>query len=222
MQNLIKPFSFVPIVDLKLLEVELKKRWTAEYSWGRRQADIWDLQTNFIYKISSFDDLLNRIYTEFNTHTKFEDLRNYALNRWYNFQSAMAVEFIFNNHPRVRKVKNDKDREKDFYIDGVPFDHKTSVFPKSFGREVEFAQQNPRDLIKWLYINQSKQQRFHAKNRLFLVLHKANGEHWRLKAELEWIELLIDNYLQNYDESQLITLKHSKGILKSDVIFGLR
>lgn len=209
-------------VNLELVEIQLKKRWASEYKWGRKQADIWDSQTNFIYTIADFDEVVARIYTEFNTHRKYEDLRNYALNRWYNFQSAMAVEHIFNVHSKVRRVKNDKDREKDFYIYGVAFDHKTSVFPSGFGKDVDYAVDNPRELAKWLYVNQSEQQRFHAKNRLFLVLHKNDGEHWKLKAELSWIKVLVDTYLDSYRELDLISLKHSKGMIKTDVIFGCR
>jgi hypothetical protein len=209
-------------VNLEQVEIQLKKRWASKYNWGRKQADIWDTHTNFIYGISDFEELLDRIYAEFNTHSRFEDLRNYALNRWYNFQSAMAVEYIFSTHPQVRKVKNDKDREKDFYINGIAFDHKTSVFPRGFGGSIDEAISDPRELAKWLYINQSKQQRFHAKNRMFLVLHKNDGEHWRLKAELSWIKLLVDSYLDEYREGELISLKHSGGVLKTDIIFGCR
>ena len=209
-------------MNLAETEIQLKKRWSTDYKWGRKQADIWDSQTNFIYTISNFDAVNKRIYDDFHTHSAYKDLRDYALNRWYNFISAQAVEHIFNIHPLVRKVSNDKDHEKDFFINGLPFDHKTSVFPKGFSGDLQAAQSNPRELVKWFYTNQSKQGRFHLKNRLFLVLHKKDGEHWRLKAELEWIKLLVHEYLDNYKESELIQLSHSKGVLKTDVIFGVR
>jgi hypothetical protein len=209
-------------VNLETVEIELKKRWSANYEWGRKQADIWDSQTNFIYQIHLFDDVVAQIYDKFHHHAKFTDLRNYALNRWYNFHSAMAVEHIFNTHPLVRKVQNNVDKEKDFYINGLPFDHKTSVFPSAFKHDIEYALANPIELMKWLYINQSAQQRFHIKNRIFLVLHKNDGQHWRLKAELQWIQLLVHDYLNKYKESNLTSLKHSQGILKTDIIFGVR
>jgi hypothetical protein len=87
---------------------------------------------------------------------------------------------------------------------------------------VDVAISDPTDLAKWLYVNQSKQARFHQANRLFLVLHKKDGEHWKLKAELSWIKLLIDTYLDDYDETKLIQLKHSVGIVKTDIILGCR
>ncbi|MDB9882146.1 hypothetical protein OAD66_03335 [Bacteroidia bacterium] len=213
--------SFV-IVNLQYTEEQLKKRWATEYKWGRKQADIWDSQTNFIYNIHSFDEVNQKIFSEFSTHSKFADLRDYALNRWYNFQSAMAIEYIFSSHPLVRKVKNSRDKEKDFYINGLPFDHKTSVFPKGFDNEIDYAIAHPKDLARWFYINQSGQQRFHLKNRLFVVLCKSDGQHWRLKAELSWIKLLVDTYLDSFDESNLLELSYSQCVIKTDVIFGVR
>lgn len=209
-------------MNLEEVEIELKKRWSSDYQWGRKQADIWDSQTNFIYQIANFESLNNRIYSEFSTHSRFSDLRNYALNRWYNFRSAQAVEQIFTNHPLVRKVSNDRDREKDFFIAGIPFDHKTSVFPSGYNKDIAIAQHDPKDLIKWLYINQSGEQRRHLKNRFFLILHKNDGEHWKLKAELSWIKYLVEEYLDQYDEQKLYELTYSKGVIKSDIIFGVR
>ena len=209
-------------VDLLHVETQLKKRWSVDYKWGRRQANIWDSQTNFIYTIPNFDDVLTKIATVFHSHSHYKAIRNYALNRWYNFQSSIAVEQIFNEHKRVRKVQYSKDREKDFYIDGIPFDLKTSVYPAGYDKPVDVAISDPTDLAKWLYVNQSKQARFHQANRLFLVLHKKEGEHWKLKAELSWIKLLIDTYLDDYDETKLIQLKHSVGIVKTDIILGCR
>ncbi len=204
------------------MEIQLKKRWSSEYKWGRKQADIWDLQTNFIYSISEFDEVNKEIYNRFSTHKKFQELRNYGLNRWYNFWSAQAVEFIFTSHPLVRQVKNAMDREKDLFINGIAFDHKTSVYPKGYNVGLKDAQIQLKELAKWLYINQSSQQRIHLKNRLFVVLYKNDGEHWRLKAELGWIKLLVDEYLDSFSTKNLIELSHRKGVVKCDIIFGVR
>ena len=112
--------------------------------------------------------------------------------------------------------------EKDFFINGIPFDHKTSVFPSKYIGDLASVQAQPKEMLKWLYTNQSGQQRFHLKNRLFVLLHKADGEHWRLKAELQWIKLLIDTYLDDFSESKLIELSYGQGIIKTDIIFGVR
>ena len=209
-------------MNLKELEIQLKKRWALDYNWGRKQGDDWDKRTNFIYNISDFDSISREIELRFSKTSDYLALKNYAFNRWYNFWSAMAVEYIFNTHPCVRRVKNATDREKDFFINDIAFDHKTTVFPSKFDEDIELAKQNPIELLKWLYINQSSQKRFHLKNRLFVVLHKKDGQHWRLKAELQWIKLLVDVYLEDFDEDRLVVLKHSQGVIKTDAIFGMR
>ena len=209
-------------MNLTQTEIELKKRWAIPYTWGRKQYDSWDKDTNFIYGIDTYEEVANQIYQRFENASQKEALTNFAWNRWYNFQSAMAIEYMFVSHPKVQKVWNAKDREKDFFIDGIPFDHKTSVFPKQFDRTLDFALSHPKELAKWLYINQSKEQRFHIKNRLFIVLHNSTGEHWKLKAELNWLEELIINYLDGFESEKLITLTHKNGSLLTDVLFARR
>lgn len=72
-------------MNLELLENELKKRLKYDYTWGRKQTDSFDGQTNFIYKIAEFETLLEKIDTIFKDHPQFDNLKNYSLNRWYNF-----------------------------------------------------------------------------------------------------------------------------------------
>ncbi|HSL90491.1 MAG TPA: hypothetical protein VK870_14400, partial [Ignavibacteriaceae bacterium] len=60
-------------------ETELKKRLIYSYKWGRKQNDQFDNETNFIYHISSFEDLLKEIETKFKTGDNYQDYFNYAL-----------------------------------------------------------------------------------------------------------------------------------------------
>ncbi|MEY2925346.1 MAG: hypothetical protein RLZZ337_1896 [Bacteroidota bacterium] len=204
------------------IEIELKKRWAIPYNWGKKQDDSWDKDTNFIYSISTFSALEAEIEQRFGGLENYTGLRNYAWNRWYNFHSAQAIEAIFTSHPKVTDVQNGRDREKDFYIDGIPFDHKTSVFPRQYGKSISEAVNNPKDLAKWLYINQSKEQRFHIKNRLFVVLHNSQGEHWKLKAEILLLNGLICKYLDSFKQDKLITLTHKNGSLLTDVLYATK
>ena len=48
-------------MDLTRVERELKKRLLYQYKWGRKQSDLWDRNTNFIYKIYSFELLLVKL-----------------------------------------------------------------------------------------------------------------------------------------------------------------
>ncbi len=178
------------MIDLQRLERELKKRLAYPYSWGRKQSDSWDRETHFIYEIRLFSQLEERI------STLSPELRNYALNRWLNFWSAKGIEQIFTIHPNVVACQNEYDKTVDFYINNIPFDHKTSVFPKGFQKDISYALEHKRELIEWLYKEQSQQGRLHFKNRLFVVLYdKESSEHWKLKAEISLIKQKIDNYI---------------------------
>ncbi len=185
------------------IERELKKRLVYPYQWGTKQTDQLDKLTRFIYKTETFEDLLAQIELRFKTLTEKENLKNYALNRWYNFHSAMAVERIFKSHPLVSQTVNAKDREKDFFIGDIPFDHKTTVFPKQFKGTFNEAINQPENLIEWLYKHQSQQGRHHLKNRLFVVLYDHKGEHWQLKANLQKIELAVYQYLHQFEAGRL-------------------
>lgn len=206
--------------DFQRLQQELKKRHEFPYRWFRKQNDRWDALSNFIYQTETWEELQNLIVNI----SKIEQLSKteffqYAINRWYNFHSAKAVESIFKNSDSVHSVFNKKDREKDFYINGIPFDHKTSVFPKGFKHDIDYAQKNKDELISWFYQNQSSQKRFHLKNRLFVVVYNENGEHWKLKAELWLLKMEIEKYLNSFSPEQLKTIVLPNATPKSDIIW---
>ena len=147
------------IYTLTEIETELKKRLSYPYKWGQKQNDSFDKQTNFIYHTFSFEDLLQEIDKRFKPDKEYESYFNYTLNRWYNFWSAQAVENIFCSLPNVKPALDGKDRLVDFTIDGVSFDHKTSIYPKNFPYKIAEAIKKTDELIKWLYKHQSQQKR---------------------------------------------------------------
>jgi len=205
------------------IELELKKRLTYPYKWGQKQNDIFDKQTNFIYHTFLFEDLLKEIEVRFKSEKNFELYFNYTINRWYNFWSAHAVENIFCSLPNVKPALDSKDRLVDFTIDGVSFDHKTSNFPKNFSYKIEEAIKKTEELIKWLYKNQSQQQRKHLKNRLFVVLYSKNGEHWKLKSEILWLKERIEKYMLGFNTNYLLKFEFEKDIeTLSDVIWVIK
>jgi hypothetical protein len=211
-------------MNLELLEKELKKRVEFEYVWGRKQTNSFDKRTNFIYKTASFELLLNQIETNFKSEQTYTDLKNYALNRWFNFWSAKGVEAIFCEHENVQPHPNSTNKFTDFYISTIPFDHKTTVFPKGFQKSIPYAIEHKRELIEWLYNNQSKEQRQHFKNRLFIVLINGENykEHWKLKAEISWLKQVILSYLSNFNTSKLATLTIENSEIKADVIWAIK
>jgi len=210
-------------VNLDQIETELKKRLTYPYKWGRKQNDQFDKLTNFIYSTFLFDDVRIEINRRFKNDPNRKNISNYALNRWYNFWSAQAVEKIFCSLPNVKPALDSKDRLVDFTIDGVSFDHKTSVFPKNFPYQIKEAVKKTDKLIKWLYKNQSQEQRKHLQNRLFIVLYSPNGEHWKLKAEISWLKERIEKYLEGFNPDYLLKFQLEKDhYTLSDVIWAVK
>lgn len=204
-------------INLKNLENQLKKRLDYPYHWGKKQTDDWDKKTNFIYQVRSFSDLQGK------AAALDDSLRNYAFNRWLNFWSAKAVEKIFALHPKVIANTNEYDKLVDFSVEGIAFDHKTSVFPKGFGKSLEQALSNKGELIRWLYNQQSQQGRKHYENRIFIVLYDRQTEaHWKLKAEIQIIGKAIANYLHNFSVEKLEEFDFGQGKVFSDIIWVIK
>jgi len=211
-------------MDYKRLEKELKKRTELDYFWGRKQQNEFDNQTNFIYKTDSFEALLELIEGNFKNNPQYSDLKNYALNRWFNYWSAKGVESIFCEHENVKSHTDPFNKFTDFYIENIPFDHKTTVFPKGFNKSVSYAILHKNELIEWLYDNQSQQKRKHHKNRLFIVLvnYQNEREHWKLKSEIHWLNELISAYLLNFDQTKLHRFTFENEVVKSDIIWAIK
>jgi hypothetical protein len=209
--------------ELINIERELKKRLVYPYKWGRKQNDEFDKLTNYVYKIPVFEEVLKETENRFNKDKAHQNIANYALNRWYNFWSAQAVEKIFCLLPNVKPALDEKDRLVDFTIDGFTFDHKTSIFPKNFPHPFEEAIKKTDELILWLYMHQSQQQRKHLKNRLFIVLYSSDGEHWKLKAEISWLKERIEKYMSGFNPHYLLKFKlEPEQETLSDVIWAIR
>ena len=209
--------------SLTEIESELKKRLVHPYKWGQKQNDSFDRQTNFIYHTFLFEDLLKEIDNRFKSGKDFELYFNYTINRWYNFWSAHAVEKIFCSLPNVKPALDNKDRLVDFTIHGVSFDHKTSNFPQNFQYKIDEAIKKTDELIKWLYNNQSQEQRKHLKNRLFIVLYSKDGEHWKLKSEIMWLKARIEKYMLGFNTNYLLKFEFEKDKeTLSDVIWAIR
>lgn len=200
-------------MDLLRVETELKKRLIYPYKWGRKQSDDWDAKTSFIYSTYTFDKLIEK------TTALEQDIRDYALNRWYNFWSAEAVENLFSLHEKVTINKNKFDKLVDFSINTICFDHKTTVFPMGFNQSIAYAKNNPAELIQWLYKNQSQEGRKHLKNRLFIVLIDKHNEHWKLKAEINLLKSAIDTYVENFNSDSLFKLNLENNTILSDLIW---
>lgn len=210
-------------ITLEMREQELKKRFTHPYEWGQHQKDEWDNLTDFVYHIFSFEALLKEIESRFKAEPVLNEIVNYGMNRWYNFWSAKAIEQIFCSHPGVRAARDSNDRLREFRIGDLSFDHKTSTYPRGFNHDLDFGQKHPRELIEWFYTHQSQQRRKHYENRIFVVLYATDGQHWKLKAELAWLESIIQSYLDHFDASKLFRYKfEGKRETVADLLWAVR
>lgn len=216
--------SSFTLIDLEHIEEELKKRWPYTDKWFRKQNNEWDKRSNFIYNIRDFNEVVSRISATIakNGYDK-KEFFYYSINRWYNFWSAIAVEEIFKNQKEVFPAFNTKNRLVDFSIQKIRFDHKTSKFPRGFGKKIEYAQAHPKELVFWLYKNQSRQNRMHFENRLFIIVYDQKGAHYKLKAEINWLKKLIENYVSTFDPSKLIEVEvQPEKTALSDIIWAIR
>lgn len=183
-------------LDLEHIEVELKKRLQHPYKWLRKQNDLWDTATKFIYKTPDWNTFVSEMETAWRQSSfEKESFIHYAMNRWYNFWSAQAVEQIFTDLAGVAPNPKPLEDQYDFRWLGERFDLKTTVFPKGYGDSYAFAKANPAHLIRWFYENQSTEQRYHLKNRMFIVCYDQNGEHYKLKAEIGMLKERVYNYM---------------------------
>jgi hypothetical protein len=149
-----------------------------------------------------------------------------VLHRWYNYHTHQAALDIILDHARTYPEKDPFHHTVDFYLDGVGFDLKLTRFPGRYGRDLAHARAHPGDLARWLYQNQSNQGRFHAANRLFVVLCDAvdPDRTWELRRDFGRLREAIHAFL---DAPHLVRVQvtDGKGQVShpsAGVVFGVR
>lgn len=198
------------------LEEELNEALKYITNWWRVQNNRRDTLTNYIYTTDTFNELVKKTRDCSNLYKiDYEELFNYALNRWFNKSVSLYAEDIFTSYDIVDDEPDIYNKEIDFYINWIPFDLKVSVFPKKYEKDIEYAMNNKWDIIWWLYDNCSKEKRLHNGNKLFIMCYSEDWNHNQMKWNLKKIREAIDEYIKNYDEWNLIIVN---GWL-SDIIF---
>lgn len=207
------------IASLHQIETELKKRWAFPYHWHKKQDNKADKLTHFIFEILYFEDLLLEIERQLAPLPAYDKWKDYALNRWYNYWSSVAVERILASFQGIEAHPNEKHQSIDFFLHGIPFDHKTTVFPFGYTKTQAFAEENPLHLIHWLYNSQSHEQRWHLENRLFLVCYDKEGSHWHLKAEIGLIEKALTTYMRAFNFARLKQVAIADNLIWTDLVW---
>lgn len=180
-----------------LIRHELNKLETLP-SWGRVQGDQWDRLSNFIYRVQTLRGVQRQAQAVAKAaRLPVEPFEAYTIRRWYNHHTHDQILQMFLGHPEVQPEENEKHHTIDFYLRGLPFDLKISRFPNAYPESLKYAWQHRQHLALWQYENQSKQGRYHAGNRLFLILHhRAQPElSWQLRRDFEPLERLIHEFL---------------------------
>ncbi|OED40893.1 hypothetical protein AB832_03505 [Flavobacteriaceae bacterium (ex Bugula neritina AB1)] len=210
--------------DIDIIESELQHRLPYVYKWYRKQNDQWDRYSDFIYTTVQWKELIPKISgTISRLRLDKKEFFYYTINRWYNYWSAVAVEFIFGTQPGIIPAKNKKNKLVDFLFFGEEFDHKTSVFPKGFNKSLAYAKEYPKQLLEWLYRNQSQGKRKHLENRMFIIVYSNDGEHWKLKSQISWLRGIISTYVATFDDSKLYKLQlRQDKITKAGLIWAVR
>jgi hypothetical protein len=168
--------------------------------WGRVQGDDWDRASQFIYHIRDLRTLrreTKRVAAELSLPLR--EFARYVLRRWYNFHThQVALELVL-DHPSTRPERDPFHHTVDFYIGDQGFDLKLTPLPRRFPHDLDHARAHPEELARWLYANQSGQGRFHAANRLFVVLCDAQEprQTWELRRDFGRLRRVIHRFLDD-------------------------
>ncbi len=168
--------------------------------WPRKQTDVWDRVSRFIYRVENLDRLRELTKQAARQHgLSPHDFGSYVIHRWYNFHTHQVALEIILDHPHTEPEEDPFHHTVDFYLDGEGFDLKLTRLPYGFDGGLDHARAHPEALARWLYVNQSQQGRFHAANRLFVVLHDARvpARTWDLRRDFAQLERAIGAFLRN-------------------------
>jgi hypothetical protein len=173
------------------------------------QNNYLDSATKFIYESDTIDAIKH--------HCKQYNIElNYALHRWYNFNCAKIHEDIFIKFG-AQKEQDPYHKTIDFYLLDVPFDLKTTYFPKAIKAKSNYnltSRNGKNNLIQWLYVNQSKQGRFHLENRLFIVCENLEN-----KSDFDTIENKVKQFVDFSKENGFNKICFENKGIYSDIIW---
>lgn len=198
---------------------ELNKAMDEIWNRGHIQNDELDHLTDYIYRTVTYD--LLKVRTSILCRKEglnFDEVFGYALNRWFNNITSHYAEDVFTSHSIVEDEEDIYNKEIDFYINNKPFDLKMSVMPVWFNHTIEYAVENKAELIEWMYQNCSKERRLHNWNKIFIVCYSSDGNHNKVKWNLQLVKEAIDNYMLDYDDRKLT----KQGDSYADIIFIIK
>jgi len=84
---------------------------------------------NYIKKIQSLDELVEKIENDINPR-----LKGYILSSWYNHWSSILIEDMFKDHPDILPAVG-LVKKVDFFWNDFPFDLKVTYFPDGYMKD---------------------------------------------------------------------------------------
>ncbi len=180
-------------LNLNQLEKELRKRLSRPEIWHYKYLPQFEEQIEFVYQIPKFSEVESKL------HTLPREVRQYGLNRWYNYWSLQAIYQIFAEHPKVKRPARESEKGDLLTIQYTDFLIKPLVFPAAFSRTLRYAIGHKEELLYWLYRKFIYRPQRSGQNAIFLIFYHRNGEHWKLKAQLSNIRNTIHSYLNSFD-----------------------
>ncbi|MBN1641478.1 MAG: hypothetical protein JXA09_09600 [Anaerolineae bacterium] len=168
--------------------------------WPRVQDDAWDRASRFIYATHTLYELRRHTRRIAGEHGfPLKAFGAYVLHRWYNYCTHQIVLDMLLAHARTRPEPDPFHHTVDLYLDDVGFDLKLTHLPERYPRDLAYARAHPEHLAAWLYAHQSNQGRYHAANRLFVVL--ADLQHpdrtWQLRRDYDRLRAALDAFLDD-------------------------
>lgn len=187
--------------SLKKDLIYMAKNYNME--WGSVQNNKMDSLSNKIFEWKSLDEMESYLCHETNEKNK-----NYVRRQWFVYESAQCDEFFFQKNG-AEPNSNKKDKNWDFKINGIKFDHKGTKLPK----DLTYSQfkTDPEYVINWLYEHQSKEQRYGEQNRPFII-HISLVDRNRddlLRCPLPKKEEAIKNFIDNFNDVKLFNYKNA-------------
>lgn len=145
--------------EISLVEAQIANTWKI------KQNDLLDKKTSFIYRCETLFELEERCQI---LNLSQQEIV-YANHRWRNFKRHDAWLYLLAGSIHGFSLNPSKmDSKSDFFLEigpnKKPFDLKLTRYPNSAPREL-----TDQELARWLYENQSRQQRFHLHNRFFVI-----------------------------------------------------
>lgn len=191
-------------LDFNKIKVELVNvAKTIKTKWGAVQNNEMDFISNKIFLWESVAEM------EKDIGDKNDKIKNYARRRWFVYKCALCDEYLFKKYG-AQPNPNPKDKNWDFQINDVKFDHKGTKLPNEL--TYEQLQNDPQSVINWLYENQSKEQRYGEQNRLFII-HLSLIDRNRddlLRCPLPKKEQAIKSFVENFKDAKLFDYKNAK------------